>query len=118
LIPLGGISQTSTATTTFQTDYCGNYVYEKSGTLAPKLKRVLTPEGYVQTYAGLMSLLGYWQYVYALKDHQGNTRMNLTSYYLSSNTNKTYTASDQIDYYPFGMERSNTGQTSGGPEPL
>lgn len=41
--------------------------------------------------------------------------MSLTSYYISSNTNKTYSASAQIDYYPFGMERSNTGQSSGGP---
>jgi len=42
--------------------------------------------------------------------------MNLTSYYLSSNTNKTYSASNQIDYYPFGMERC-FGSTigSGGP---
>jgi RHS repeat-associated protein len=30
-----------------------------------------------------------------------------------SNTNKTYTASGQIDYYPFGMERCLEGGTSG-----
>jgi RHS repeat-associated protein len=41
--------------------------------------------------------------------------MNLTSYYLSSNTNKTYTASGQIDYYPFGMERSVDTQLPSGP---
>jgi len=57
--------------------------------------------------------LGNWTYVYFLKDHLGNTRVNLTSYYLSSNTNKTYTASGQIDYYPFGMERCLEGGTSG-----
>ena len=93
--------------------YCGNYVYEKSGTAAPVLKRILTPEGYVQTYSSTpMNSLGYWSYVYSLKDHLGNTRVNLTSYYMFSNTNKTYTASGQIDYYPFGMERCLEGGTS------
>jgi RHS repeat-associated protein len=41
--------------------------------------------------------------------------VNINSDYLSKNTSKAYGASDQIDYYPFGMERSNTNQTSGGP---
>ena len=41
--------------------------------------------------------------------------MNINSDYLSKNTSKAYGASDQIDYYPFGLERSNTAQTSSGP---
>jgi RHS repeat-associated protein len=119
LIPLGNTDPTkeNNAPSTFQTDYCSNYVYEKTtagGT--PVLRRIITPEGYITTY-GLtpMSYVGNWRAVYCMKDHQGNTRVNLTSDYLSNNTSKVYTASDQIDYYPFGMERSNTGQTSGGP---
>jgi RHS repeat-associated protein len=119
LIPLGNTDPTkeNNAPSTFQTDYCSNYVYEKTtagGT--PVLRRIITPEGYITTY-GLtpMSYVGNWRAVYCMKDHQGNTRVNLTSDYLSNNTSKVYSASDQIDYYPFGMERSNTGQTSGGP---
>jgi len=73
------------------------------------LKRILTPEGFVQTGGIPIISIGYWQYVYPLKDHLGNTRVTLTSYPLSSNTNKTYTASGQIDYYPFGMERCLEG---------
>jgi len=107
LIPLGGTTQENTLASTFQTDYCGNYVYEKSGATGEKLlKRILTPEGYIET-TGRISSIGNWTYTYPLKDHLGNTRVTLTSYYLSSNTNKTYSASGQIDYYPFGMERSN-----------
>jgi len=79
------------------------------------LLRILTPEGYISTYLGMISYLGYWTYTYFLKDHLGNTRVNINSDYLSKNTSKAYGASDQIDYYPFGMERSNTNQTSGGP---
>jgi len=107
LRPLGGTTQENTLASTFQTDYCGNYVYEKSGATGEKLlKRILTPEGYIET-TGRISSIGNWTYTYPLKDHLGNTRVTLTSYYLSSNTNKTYSASGQIDYYPFGMERSN-----------
>ena len=109
LIPLGGTTQENTLASTFQTDYCGNYVYEKTGTATPVLKRILTPEGFVQTGGIPIIYIGYWQYVYPLKDHLGNTRVTLTSYPLSSNTNKTYTASGQIDYYPFGMERCLEG---------
>jgi len=119
LIPLGGTTQENTLASTFQTDYCGNYVYEKSGATGEKLlKRILTPEGYVET-TGRISSIGNWTYTYPLKDHLGNTRVKLTSYYLSSNTNKTYSASGQIDYYPFGMEQSNGGTFgSGGPLPI
>jgi RHS repeat-associated protein len=114
LIPLGATTTENTVASSFQTDYCGNYIYQKSGTGNPKLLRILTPEGYISASLGLISYMGYWTYTYFLRDHLGNTRVSLNSYYLSSNTNKTYGASDQIDYYPFGMERSNTGQTSGG----
>jgi RHS repeat-associated protein len=117
----GQTTTESTVASTFQTDYCVNYVYEKSGTAAPVLKRILTPQGYVQTYGSIpINYLAYWSYVYPLKDHLGNTRVNLTSCYLGSNTNKTYSASGQIDYYPFGMERSAGGSfdTSGGPSAI
>jgi len=101
---------------TFQTDYCGNYVYEKStanGNLV--LQRIITPEGYITTLGIPNSHVNLWEAVYCMKDHQGNTRVTLTSDILAYNTSKVYTASDQIDYYPFGMERSNSCRTNGGP---
>ena len=114
LISLGATTTENTVASSFQTDYCGNYIYQKSGTGSPKLLRILTPEGYISTYLGMISYLGYWTYTYFLKDHLGNTRVNINSDYLSKNTSKAYGASDQIDYYPFGMERSNNGQSSAG----
>ncbi len=115
LIPLGQTSSGNNAASTYRLDYCDNYVYEKSGGLNPKLKRIITPEGFIQTYQGLLTYLGYWKYLYNLKDHQGNTRFVLSSDYISNSNSTNYTSTEQIDYYPFGLERSNTGQTSGGP---
>jgi RHS repeat-associated protein len=107
LIPLVAILNENSVASTFQTDYCGNYIYQKSGSGNPILLCILTPEGYISTFGGMISYLGNWNYIYFLKDQLGNTRVNLNSDYLSKNTSKVYYASDQIDYYPFGMERRN-----------
>jgi len=115
LIPLGETTTENSLASSFQTDYCGNYVYEKSNTVNPILIRILTPDGYISTDSGMISYLGNWNYTYFLKDHLGNTHVNITSDYLSKNTSKTYAASNLIDYFPFGLERNNTGQSSGGP---
>lgn len=81
--------------------------------MASRLKRILTPEGYVNVYGGMFSYIDYWTYVYALKDYQGNTRVTMTSAYLKNTGSLTYSSSNQIDYYPFGLERSNMGSSSG-----
>lgn len=116
LIPLGDTDpqKENMANSSYRLDYCGNYIYEKSGTLNPRLSKIRTPEGYINTTYGAISYMGYWNYTYNLTDYQGNTRVYITSDQLRYKDSKKYTASQQIDYYPFGMERSNTGQTSGG----
>jgi len=116
LIPLGDTDplKENNLPSTFQTDYCGNYVYEKSGSGNPVLKRINTPEGYIYGSAyGSTVNWNFWMHVYALKDHLGNTRKYLTSYYITSNTTKIYGASEQIDYYPFGMERCKANTING-----
>ena len=52
LIPPGDTDplKENTASSTYRIDYCGNYVYEKQGTMPPRLRRILTPEGYVQAW--------------------------------------------------------------------
>jgi RHS repeat-associated protein len=110
-IPLGQTTIENNGTNLTQssyTDYCGNYVYEDG-----KIKRILTPEGYIEA-AGIipMNYIGYWTYNYLLKDHLGNTRMCLSSNYISAKStilNNYGGSTSTIDYYPFGMEMERIG---------
>jgi len=65
-----------------------------------------TPEGYIQVTGNGNSMkdvdIGYWWYYNNLKDHLGNTRINLSIDYLSKNTH-ILNAGGPIDYYPFGL---------------
>jgi RHS repeat-associated protein len=101
----------NTASSSYQVFYCGSYVYEKSGSLPIQLKRILLPEGSVETYVGNLTYISNWKYCYFLKDHQGNTRVALSKAIGSGSA----VASGQVDYYPFGMEQSRNTVTSGGP---
>ena len=75
------------------TDYAGNYVYEGGS-----LKQISFTEGYVEPEESS------WQYVYYLKDHQGNTRVT----YSDDNGNGSIDPNTELrreqNYYPFGME--------------
>lgn len=110
LIPIGDMDplKENNELATFQIDYCGNFIYEKTSSSSnPVLKRILTLDGYIETDGNAsLSTIGNWKSTYLLKDHLGNTRMSITSDILSNTTSSAYTKSDQIDYYPFGMERS------------
>ncbi len=70
------------------TDYCGNYIYEKG-----VLKRILTPEGYIAADNG-------YRYSYFLKDHLGDTRVNISVLVGST----SYSTDQTTHYYPFGLE--------------
>ncbi len=100
-IPLGATTtENNSLTGVTYTDYCGNYVYENG-----ILKKILTPEGYVSTITSVpLNYIGNWKYNYFLKDHLGNTRNLLSSYYLNNTSTALPTSSSPIDYYPFGME--------------
>ena len=100
-IPLGERSQENNNLNGLVTTYyVGNYVYEQG-----RLKRILTPEGYIETSpTGHMSTMGVWRYNYLLKDHLGNTRQRLRGGTLDENSTVLNTTSATIDYYPFGLE--------------
>ena len=100
-IPLGERSQENNNLNGLVTTYyVGNYVYEQG-----KLKRILTPEGYIETSpTGHMNTMGVWRYNYLLKDHLGNTRQRLRGGTLDENSTVLNTTSATIDYYPFGLE--------------
>ncbi len=100
-IQLGDVTnEINSIGTTSTTDYCGAYVYEQG-----KLRRILTPEGYVSANGVITpNAIAYWQHVYLLKDHLGNTRKIMLSNYLSSTSVALTERPQAIDYYPFGME--------------
>ena len=100
-IQLGDVTnENNSIGTTSTTDYCGAYVYEQG-----KLRRILTPEGYVSANGVITpNAIAYWQHVYLLKDHLGNTRKTMRSNFLSSTSVTLTDFSQAIDYYPFGME--------------
>ncbi len=112
-IPLGQ-SMELTASNVSRKDsveYFADYVYTNR-----KIDKILTPEGYIQT-SGVYSDWSYWKYCYSLKDYQGNTRVNLASDYKLNHSTTVYTASGQIDYYPFGMEITPPTGTNSGTNP-
>ncbi len=78
-------------------DYCGNVVYSGEGT---SVNRILTPEGYLkQRY----ETSGDWVYIYSLKDHLGNVRLEF---------DQTGVVKGYTHYHPFGMEFMEPGTPS------
>jgi len=79
-----------------ETQYAGNYIYEKIGTTT-ELQFFNHPEGYV-SYDG-----GQFNYVYNYTDHLGNVRLS----YTDANGNGSIDLSSEIiqenNYYPFGL---------------
>jgi len=66
------------------------------------LERIHTPEGYVLT---ANSNSNNWQYIYHIKDYQGNVRVEAESGFISNNTGiSPCTPRYLTDYYPLGME--------------
>ena len=91
-------------------EYSADYIYKNR-----KIDKILTLQGYIQTN-GIYNNWDYWKYNYSLTDYQGNTRVILTSDYML-NHSTVYTASGQIDYYPFGMEITPPTGTNSGNNP-
>ncbi len=113
-IPIGQFSMENPSGNVLKKDsveYSAGYIY-----MNRKLDKVLTPEGYMQTN-GVYNNWDYWKYCYLLKDHQGNTRVNLFSDYVTNHSTTSYTASGQIDYYPFGMEITPPAGVNSGKNP-
>ena len=71
--------------------YAGNFVYQGSS-----LKYILNEEGMVTTPSSNPV------YLYSLKDHLGNTRLEV---------NNSGTVTQQTDYYPFGMALKIAGSS-------
>jgi RHS repeat-associated protein len=92
-------------------EYFADYIYTNR-----VIDKVLTPEGYIQT-GGIYNNWDNWKYRYSLTDHQGNTRVTLTSDCVKNHSTTVFTASGQIDYYPFGMEITPPTGTNSGTNP-
>jgi RHS repeat-associated protein len=110
-IPLGDVSQefdisVQNVSDEHQTDYCGNFIYEGA-----VLKKVLTPEGYLEptTYYSRPDATKPGVYKtcmthnFFLRDHLGNTRAQLKQYMNYKDLSGFYIA-DTKDYYAFGLE--------------
>jgi RHS repeat-associated protein len=84
-----------------ETQYAGNYIYEKIGVGSPLLQFFNHPEGYVNLEGGV------YKYVYNYKDHLGNVRLS----YTDANGNGTIETGssyseivEENNYYPFGLK--------------
>lgn len=99
-IPLGATGTESTnIKTTNTTDYCGNFRYYNGS-----LKYILTPTGYIDAANASSS---NWRHIYAVKDYQGNVRMELTSATLANLATTTYSLRSSMVYYPFGLKENS-----------
>jgi len=110
-VPLGDFSQGFDASVydvseSSCTDYCGNFIYENG-----LLKKVLTPEGYLEptTYYSRPDATKPGVYKtcmthnFFLRDHLGNTRVQLKQYINYKDISAFY-LEDTKDYYAFGLE--------------
>ncbi|WP_394747811.1 fibronectin type III domain-containing protein [Spongiimicrobium salis] len=94
------------------TEYCGNYVYERTGSAAADLKFFNHPEGYIEPDGQ-----GGYDYIYQYKDHLGNIRLS----YADDNgngaieTGSSYTEiREENNYYPFGLKHKGYNNNQNG----
>ena len=78
------------------TKYIGNFVYEDEGS-GDELKYILTTEGRIMIDGNAVG------YRYNLKDHLGNTRVEM---------DQSGALTQATDYYPFGMRHNQTSMLS------
>ncbi|WP_339883467.1 DUF6443 domain-containing protein [Polaribacter vadi] len=80
------------------TDYAGNYIYKKTGSLPKELQFFNHPEGYVQNTNGNFS------YIYQYKDHLGNVRLSYRDINPSNASSTDLEIVEESNYYPFGLK--------------
>jgi len=107
-----------------QTDYCGTVVYEDR-----KVKRILTPEGYLSPKEEVATrgigigtpvlIKSDYDYNYFINDYLGNVRAVLTweeeNPYIIGGTPSTYSLTQRNDYYAFGLPTLNSTHSEAQP---
>lgn len=111
-----------------ETQYAGNFIYEKSITGELTLQFFGQPEGYVIPVAGSdRSVKGFdigtgtttyssYSYVFQYKDHLGNVRLSYSDMDLNGSIDPNTEIIEENNYYPFGLKQKgyNTVVTSAG----
>jgi len=82
-----------------ETQYAGNYIYEKIGAGADVLQFFNTAEGYVELNGS-----GSFNYIYNYVDHLGNVRLSYSDLDLNGAIDPQTEILQERSYYPFGLE--------------
>tara|TARA_R110000765_G_scaffold424064_1_gene533969 strand:+ start:11984 stop:18160 length:6177 start_codon:yes stop_codon:yes gene_type:complete len=82
-----------------ETDYVGNYIYEKPQSGSPVLQFFIHPEGYITPDGS-----GGYDYIYQYKDHLGNVRLSYSDADGNGSINASTEIIEESNYYPFGLK--------------